>query len=65
MHERTAESRARSRPSMMYRGFEILYHPDSWEWSFVPSSAGKRIYLGAQSSARREIDRMLEPAGKA
>lgn len=65
LHERTAENRSRSRPSTTYKGFDILYHPDSWEWSFVPEPGGERVYLGAQLSARRAIDRLsVEHGGR-
>jgi hypothetical protein len=50
---------------MFYRGFEIQWHPDSWEFSYVPSRGADRVYLGAQFSVRAAIDRQLDGSARA
>lgn len=60
LHLRTPENRKRSRHSMLYRGFEILWHPDSWEFSYIPLPKADRVYLGAQFSVRAAIDEQLD-----
>jgi hypothetical protein len=62
LHARTPANRIRSQHSMFYRGFEISYHPDSWEFSFEPGLDHDRVFLGAQFSIRNAIDRLLAPA---
>jgi hypothetical protein len=59
-HLRTPENRVRSQHSLDYRGFSIDYHPDSWEFSYVPIRGAERVYLGAQFSVRAAIDRQLD-----
>ncbi len=62
LHQRTEANGARSQLSTVYRGFDIDWHPDSWEFSFVAPS-GERLFARAQFSARREIDRLLDGSG--
>lgn len=54
-----ARDRIRSQPSTIYREFQILYHPDSREWSFLPGPGAPRAYYRAQFSTRDAIDELL------
>lgn len=59
LNDELRPDRTRTKPSTVYRNVEILYHPDSREWSFLHPEGGGRVFLRAQGSARMAIDRIL------